>query len=120
MAPAYFNSRVYYFGRIQHHLQEHQLEKKYAGAIRWLFLKLFFDLSHDGAIGAAQQLYTDQQERIKKFPLPHRLIIDLVRASGKLAFIPVGIIRQLNKTIAFLKGGTKKTFGVRRYEGEIG
>lgn len=119
-SPGKQYSRVYYFGRIQHHLRKHQLEKKHAGAIRWLFLKLFFDLSHDGAIGAARQLCTEQQERIKQFPILHRLIIDLVRASGRFAFVPVGIIRQLNKTAAFLKGGTPKTFGVLRYEGEIG
>lgn len=113
-------SRVYYFGRILHHLQEHQLENKYAEAIRWLFLKLYFDITHDGAIGAADQLCTDQAELINQFPLPHRLTVKLVRTFRSFGFIPVGMIRQLNKTLAFIKGGDKKTFGVLRYEGSVG
>lgn len=113
-------SRVYYFDRVYQHLRANQLGIRYAGAIRWLFLKLFFDLSYDGAVDAAKSLCLEHDILLQSFPMPHRLIIGIVKFSGKYGRIPVALIRAMNKLVSELKGGDKKTFGILRYEGEIG
>jgi glycosyltransferase involved in cell wall biosynthesis len=113
-------SRVYYFNRVYHHLRANQLDIRYAGSIRWLFLKLFFDMSYDGAVDAAKSLCLEQDILLQSFPRTHRLIIGIVQFSGKYGRIPVALIRAMNKLVSWLKGGSRNTFGVLRYEGEIG
>lgn len=113
-------SRAYYFGRIKYHLKNNNLFDKYSQAVKWLFLKLFFDFIFDQHPTAAKKIYKENPEMVKLLSPSYKILCKILLTSkhtGRLIIFIVRKINALQMTFTGKKG--KLTYCNIKYEGVL-
>jgi len=108
-------SRVYYFRKIAEHLKKNGLLEKHTAAVKWLFLKLFFDLLYDQEPAIAGQLYRVAIGEIK-LSTKENIICKGLLLFGKQSKPAVGIIRFINRRLLSSSANVNQTHGRLVYD----
>lgn len=108
-------SRVYYFSKITEHLKKNGLLEKHTAAVKWLFLKLFFDLLYDQEPAIAGQLYNVAISEIK-LNAKENIICKGLLLLGKHSKPAVGLIRFINRKLLSSSANVNQTHGRLVYD----
>ena len=111
-------SRVYYYQKILEQLEQSQLLQNYQPALRWLFLKLFFDLLFDKETAVATKLYTVAIKKVNLYK-KHKIICGSLLAMGKTSKPIIALIRFVNRRLLSKTSNNNKTHGKLFYDKTI-